>query len=251
MDFTCTSSSIVSQRISNWTGAIIRSGGVHTVIGEGALVCSRIDAFIHICKIRVWSLPGSVIAFRNYPRIYFHISRHYMAEILPIRRKTLFNQSINIRMTKRLHTNASLLVLSIQRKACFTKAVTNWRIGLILFATIATVQCRKQRTYVRNWKKHENYNLSLIHCKTRGRERDVDIDGYLYYRTFCHHPVRSQIHSHSWILRPHWYMFDHTHLSQRRTRQNLRDNTQGWIMISQLNKYKLIKCFKQCTVYLQ
>ena len=178
-----------------------------------------------------------------------------MAEILPIRRKTLFNQSINIRMTKRVHTNTSLLVLSIQRKACFTKAVTNWRIGLILFATIATVQCRKQRTYVRNWKKHENQEITIITFHSfiakQEAERYVDIDGYLYYRTFCHRPVRSRIHSHNWILRPHWYMFDHTHLSLRRTRQNLRDNTQGCIMISQLNKYKLLKCFKQCTVYLQ
>ena len=48
--YTCASSPIVFQEISHWTGAIIRSGGVHTVIGEGALVCSRIDAFIHICK---------------------------------------------------------------------------------------------------------------------------------------------------------------------------------------------------------
>ena len=48
--YTCASSPIVFQGISHWTGAIIRSGGVHTVIGEGALICGRIDAFIHICK---------------------------------------------------------------------------------------------------------------------------------------------------------------------------------------------------------
>ena len=107
-----------------------------------------------------------------------------MAEILPIRRKTLFNPSINIRMTTSLHTNTSLLVLSIQRKACFTKAVTNWRIRLILFATIATVQCRKQRTYVRNWKKHEDQEMTitvqtLIAKQERNREIKIFMDTYI------------------------------------------------------------------------
>ena len=48
--YTCASSPIVFQGISHWTGTIIRSGRVHTVIGEGALVCGKIDAFIHICE---------------------------------------------------------------------------------------------------------------------------------------------------------------------------------------------------------
>ena len=88
------------------------------------------------------------------------------------------------------------------------------------------------------WRPRNDNNRSNINCKTRKKPRDKDIYGYLYHKIFCHRPERSRIHSHNWILLPHWYMFDHTHLNLRRTRQNLRDNVQGWIMIYQLNKHK-------------
>ena len=98
--YTCASSPIVFQEISHWTGAIIRSGGVHTVIGEGALVCGRIDAFIHICK-------------RNQKE---SCLKKNPADVC---------LGVNIYSTDRVHTNACLLVLSVQLIARLAETITN------------------------------------------------------------------------------------------------------------------------------
>ena len=51
----------------------------------------EIPWYLHLNKKNIRKLYGSIITFNSYNR---WIYRRYMAEILPIRRKTLYNQSI-------------------------------------------------------------------------------------------------------------------------------------------------------------
>ena len=51
--------------------------------------------FANDCKI-IQAHRLCVFVVDNYHSIIFKEARRYMAEILPIRRKTLYNQSINI-----------------------------------------------------------------------------------------------------------------------------------------------------------
>lgn len=50
---TCAGSSVVFQRISNWTGTIIGAWSVHTVVGERTFVRCGIQTFIYICDVKI------------------------------------------------------------------------------------------------------------------------------------------------------------------------------------------------------
>lgn len=50
---TCAGSSVVFQRISNWTGTIIGAWSVHTVVGERTFVRCGIQTFIYICETKI------------------------------------------------------------------------------------------------------------------------------------------------------------------------------------------------------